>query len=48
MGCSEDMYHLKKESKSLNVVTHHPMEDTIGIPITCKDLAEWILLANHV
>jgi hypothetical protein len=27
-GCSEDVYQLKKESKSLNVVTHHPMEDT--------------------
>jgi hypothetical protein len=29
-GCSEDVYQLKKESKSLNVVTHHPMEDTMG------------------
>jgi hypothetical protein len=29
-GCSEDVYQLKKESKSLNVVTHHPMDDTIG------------------
>jgi hypothetical protein len=24
------VYQLKKESKSLNVVTHHPMEDTMG------------------
>jgi hypothetical protein len=23
-------YQLKKESKSLNVVTYHPMEDTMG------------------
>jgi hypothetical protein len=31
-GCSEDVYQLKKKSKSLNVVTHYPMEDTMGHP----------------
>jgi hypothetical protein len=28
--CSEDAYQLKKESKSLNIVTHHPIEFTMG------------------
>jgi hypothetical protein len=27
MGYSEDVYQLKKESKSLKDVIHHPMED---------------------
>jgi hypothetical protein len=28
-SCSEDVYQLKKESKSLKDAIHHPMEDTM-------------------
>jgi hypothetical protein len=48
MGYSEDVYQLKKESKSLNIVTHHPMEDTMGHSEHMQRFGRVDFLANDV
>jgi hypothetical protein len=48
MGCSEGVYQWKKDSKSLNDVTYHHMEDIMEHSEHMQNLEKWILLANHV
>jgi hypothetical protein len=48
MGYSEDVYQLKKKSKSLKDAIHHPMEDTMEHFVHFRRSSNVDFLANHV
>ena len=48
MAYSEGVYRWKKASRSSSDATHHHMADIMVHPRSFKNLAKWILLANHV